>query len=65
MKNANAQSPHASVDVSVALVEVFLKLEKLVSDLDEKLTVREPIGQEITESSEYIRRSPRFRSRFT
>ena len=65
MKNANAQSPHASVDVSVALVEVFLKLEKLVSDLDKKLTVREPIDQEITKSSEYIRRSPRFRSRFT
>lgn len=70
MKNVNAPNIPVTlgvnVDAKVAanLVELMDRLQKLVSDLDETLTVREPVGSKSAPSSRYIRKSPRLRARF-
>ena len=70
MKNVNAPNTRVTlgvnVDAEVAanLVKLMDRLQTLVADLDETLTVREPVGSKNTPSSRYIRKSPRLRARF-
>ena len=65
MKNVNTDAPvNVDVETAVNLTNLVVRLEKLVSDLDETLSVRKPINYKKTKTSEYIARSPRLRSRF-
>ena len=70
MKNVNVPDTPVTlgfnVDVEVAanLVKLMDRLQNLVSDLDETLTVREPVVSKSSPSSQYIRKSPRLLPRF-
>lgn len=64
MKNVDVNVPvNVSVATAVNLTDLVVRLEKLVSDLDETLSVRKPITPKKSVVSEYIARSPRLRAR--
>ena len=70
MKNVNAPNIPVTlgvnVDAKVAadLLKLMDRLQQVVSDLDDSLTVRKPVGTKTAPSSRYIRKSPRLRARF-
>ena len=70
MKNVNAPNIPVTlgvnVDAKVAadLLKLMERLQQVVSDLDDTLTVRKPVGTKTAPSSRYIRKSPRLRARF-
>ncbi len=70
MKNVNAPNIPVTlgvnVDAKVAadLLKLMERLQQVVSDLDDSLTVRKPVGTKTAPSSRYIRKSPRLRARF-
>tara|TARA_Y100000401_G_scaffold53503_1_gene42041 strand:+ start:168 stop:383 length:216 start_codon:yes stop_codon:yes gene_type:complete len=70
VKNVNAPNIPVTlgvnVDAKVAadLLKLMERLQQVVSDLDDSLTVRKPVGTKTAPSSRYIRKSPRLRARF-
>ena len=64
MKNVDVSAPvNVSVATAVNLTDLVVRLEKLVSDLDETLSVRKPIKPKKTAASQYIAKSPLLRAR--